>query len=160
LAKTIDREKHSTARARTAASTRDVARPHGDATDEVVNESVDDEFAQLDDADESQPTSAEADEMDEDLALAPAERPAAPVVGRSERSDIQVPSWMLQNGLTRELALSYIELRKVTWPSRQDAWNMTLVVIAFSAVVAAILSAADFGLSHLLTYLVNLGLGH
>lgn len=155
MAKTIDREKHSTARARAAASTRDVALPLEDATDDVVNEPVDDDLAAPDDG-----VGHDAGDMDEDLALAPVDRPAARVVGRSDRIDIQVPSWMLRNGFTRELALSYVELRKVTWPSRNDAWNMTLVVIVFSAVIAVILSAADFGLSHLLTYLVSLGLGH
>jgi len=67
-----------------------------------------------------------------------------------------VPSWTLGNPFTRFIAESYIELRKVTWPTWREAWNWTLVVIAMSAVVALILAASDLGLSRLLTWLVGL----
>ena len=52
---------------------------------------------------------------------------------------------------------AYLELTKVTWPSRADAWNMTLVVIAMSAVVAVVLGVADIGLTHALTWFLGLG---
>ncbi len=42
---------------------------------------------------------------------------------------------------------SYHELRyKVTWPTFQEARNMTFVVIALSAAVSILLFVADFGL--------------
>ncbi len=42
---------------------------------------------------------------------------------------------------------SYRELRyKVTWPTFEEARNMTIVVILFSAAVSAVLFLADFGL--------------
>ncbi len=41
------------------------------------------------------------------------------------------------------------ELRKVTWPSRQETTNLTSVVLVVSLVVAAILGGADIGLSWL-----------
>ena len=68
-----------------------------------------------------------------------------------------VPSWTLGNPVTRFIAESYIELRKVTWPTWREAWNWTLIVIAMSAVVALILAAADLGLTKLLTWVVGLG---
>jgi preprotein translocase SecE subunit len=67
-----------------------------------------------------------------------------------------VPAWTLGNPITRFIAESYIELRKVTWPTWNEAWNWTLIVIAMSAVVALILAAADLGLARLLTWLVSL----
>lgn len=34
---------------------------------------------------------------------------------------------------------SYLELRRVTWPDRQQTWRMTIIVIVFSAVVGVML---------------------
>jgi len=36
-----------------------------------------------------------------------------------------------------------IELKKVTWPSRQDVWRYTLIVVFFSLAVAAFLGGLD-----------------
>lgn len=84
------------------------------------------------------------------------ERGAATVSGSG---GIYVPDALMANPITRWLAEAYIELRKVTWPEMNDAWNMTLIVIVVSAVMAALLAASDFGLGHLLSYFVSLGLG-
>lgn len=37
------------------------------------------------------------------------------------------------------------ELRKVTWPSRHDVFNLTVVVIVVSLLLGAVLGAADLG---------------
>ena len=37
------------------------------------------------------------------------------------------------------------ELRKVTWPSRQDVGYLSFVVIVVSLIIGAILGAADLG---------------
>ncbi len=42
------------------------------------------------------------------------------------------------------------ELRKVTWPTRREAWNLTVVVIVFSVVVGLALGAIDLGFSWIL----------
>lgn len=42
------------------------------------------------------------------------------------------------------------ELMKVVWPTRQETIRMTLGVIIICLVVAAILGAADFGLTKLI----------
>jgi preprotein translocase SecE subunit len=45
---------------------------------------------------------------------------------------------------------AYYELRhKVTWPTTNEARNMTIIVVLLSAAVAVILAIADFGLYHL-----------
>jgi preprotein translocase subunit SecE len=52
--------------------------------------------------------------------------------------------------MVRFVRESYHELRyKVTWPTFQEARNMTIVVIALSAVIAAILGIADAALLQL-----------
>jgi preprotein translocase subunit SecE len=46
------------------------------------------------------------------------------------------------------------ELRKVTWPSRKEAWHLTLVVLGTTAGMAAILGLADFAFSETMRALV------
>ncbi|MSP22518.1 MAG: preprotein translocase subunit SecE [Dehalococcoidia bacterium] len=41
------------------------------------------------------------------------------------------------------------ELRKVTWPARQETTNLTFVVIVVSILVAVVLGGADIGFSWL-----------
>jgi len=53
---------------------------------------------------------------------------------------------------------AYNELRyKVTWPTFQEARNMTFVVIALSAAIALLLWIADLGLTKLFFLFSNLG---
>jgi preprotein translocase SecE subunit len=60
------------------------------------------------------------------------------------------------NRIGRFLYEAYYELRyKVTWPTFREARNMTLVVIALSAVVGIILAAADFGLHRLFLLIIG-----
>lgn len=72
---------------------------------------------------------------------------------------VTVPTWMMGNPVTRFIGESIIELMKTTWPSRNEAWSMTLVVIGLSAFVAVLLGVADIGLAHVLTWVVSLGAG-
>ncbi len=73
------------------------------------------------------------------------------------RRAVVMPSFMYGNPVTRYIAESITELSKVTAPSTREAWNMTLVVIAFSALIALILGVADLGLLRALSWLINLG---
>lgn len=41
------------------------------------------------------------------------------------------------------------ELKKVTWPSRKEAWKLTFAVVMFTMVLMIIIVIADFGLSRL-----------
>ena len=142
MAKTIDSEKNSTAAATDAErQARDVEET------ELVNETEPDDAFDAEDSDQP--------EAGEELAVAPVSGERAPRTG----AGVYVPDALLKNPLTRGLAEAYIELRKVTWPTRQDAWNMTIVVIIVSAIMSVLLALSDYGLGRLLTYLVNLGLG-
>jgi preprotein translocase subunit SecE len=66
------------------------------------------------------------------------------------------PAWVLANPFTRYIYESYIELRKVTWPTREQTWQLTLVVLAMSAFVAILLGLFDLGLVKLIGYLITL----
>jgi preprotein translocase subunit SecE len=48
------------------------------------------------------------------------------------------------------------ELNKVTWPSRKDVINHTLIVIVSSIVAVLIVTAIDQGLSSLISYIISL----
>jgi preprotein translocase subunit SecE len=46
------------------------------------------------------------------------------------------------------------ELRKVTWPTRKEAWNLTLIVLGATVGMAIVLGAADFLFSETMKLLV------
>jgi preprotein translocase subunit SecE len=48
------------------------------------------------------------------------------------------------NAILRYLRETVGELRKVNWPTRAQAINLTLIVIVVSTVMAIILGTADF----------------
>ena len=43
------------------------------------------------------------------------------------------------------------ELKKVTWPTRQEAIRLTIIVLLVCVVIAVILGAIDYGFTHLVT---------
>lgn len=51
---------------------------------------------------------------------------------------------------------SYIELKKVTWPTREAAIQSTVTVIVFSIILAIFLGALDFLFNIGLDYLLKL----
>jgi preprotein translocase SecE subunit len=79
------------------------------------------------------------------------ERRARDNHNRPVKRETKQPSG-LRKRLRKNRAISFLieaysELRyKVTWPTFQEARNMTIVVIVLSAVIAAILAVADIGL--------------
>ena len=46
------------------------------------------------------------------------------------------------------------ELRKVTWPTRQETAHLTMVVIVVSLLIGAVLGSADIGFSWLVEYTI------
>ncbi len=46
------------------------------------------------------------------------------------------------------------ELRKVTWPTPEEAWKMTRLVLIVMIIMALILGVLDFAFSRLITLLV------
>ncbi|MBU6447274.1 preprotein translocase subunit SecE [Patescibacteria group bacterium] len=47
------------------------------------------------------------------------------------------------------------EISKVVWPSREQTFRYTIVVIVFSLIISIILGAADYGLVQLLQKIIN-----
>lgn len=95
----------------------------------------------------------------DDLALPESralQRRASSEVAMPQRAS-RVRQAMSRTALTRYLYESVEELKKVTYPTRPEAWNMTLMVIFLSAFVAAILGLADVALIRALSWIVGIG---
>ena len=52
---------------------------------------------------------------------------------------------------------SWSELKKVTWPTRQQALNLTFLVFLVSFVVGVFISVVDFLFGQTLTFIQGLG---
>ena len=81
-------------------------------------------------------------------------------VRRESRGQSKGPAtWQVRLRSNRSIRFvldAYYELRhKVTWPSFNEARNMTIAVLLLSAAVGALLGLADFGLQHLYVLLVH-----
>jgi preprotein translocase SecE subunit len=89
-------------------------------------------------------------------------RSSEKVQSRSTKRESKQPSsfWTRFRNWTpvRYVREAYNELRyKVTWPTFQEARNMTFVVIVLSAVISILLFVADLGLQKLFFLFTNLG---
>ena len=60
-----------------------------------------------------------------------------------------------ENTITRFLRETRSELRKVTWPSRQEATNLTVIVLAVTLIMAASLGLIDYVFSKLFGLLIR-----
>ena len=60
------------------------------------------------------------------------------------------------NFLVRYFKETRSELRKVNWPSRQEARTLTLVVLAVTVAMAVLLGVLDFVFNQLLNGIINL----
>lgn len=59
------------------------------------------------------------------------------------------------NPLTNYLKTSYQELKKVTWPTREEAAKHALYVILMSAAVAVFFGIIDYALSYGIEIIVS-----
>ncbi len=50
----------------------------------------------------------------------------------------------MANKITNYIKASFAEMKKVTWPTKKETKNYTLLVIGVSLAVAAFLGALDF----------------
>jgi preprotein translocase subunit SecE len=55
----------------------------------------------------------------------------------------------VQNGVRNYFRETVGELRKVNWPSRQEATNLTIIVLIVTTFMAILLGGADFIFSRL-----------
>lgn len=61
------------------------------------------------------------------------------------------------NAVVRYFRETAAELRKVTWPTRQQARELSTVVVIVVAVTALVLGLLDFTFSRLIGWLISLG---
>ena len=59
------------------------------------------------------------------------------------------------NRLVNYFRETYYELKKVSWPTRREAMNLTLMVIVVTAFLAIVLSLMDWVFSSGMTLLIN-----
>ena len=57
--------------------------------------------------------------------------------------------------IRRYIEESYSELKKVTWPTREQVRNLTVLVFAVSAVIGVFISAWDFVFTEAIRFLNN-----
>ena len=63
---------------------------------------------------------------------------------------------MKENIVSSYVKSSFEELTKVTWPTKNQAVRLTVIVLIFCVVVALSLAAIDYLFSLLYTYILNL----
>jgi preprotein translocase SecE subunit len=153
---TTSKDRRLAARTRAAAHTSSA----NSANDEALREDEIDPAGESMMEEEAEQFAEQQEAVDADEALPAAFATERSLSTASERAALRtynVPAWTQGNPVTRFIAESYVELRKVTWPTWNEAWNWTLIVIAMSALIALILAGADLGLTKALTWLVGLG---
>lgn len=64
-----------------------------------------------------------------------------------------------ENPIARYLRETRGEMRKVTWPTREEAWRLTWIVMAFTAVFALFLGLLDYLWSTVLQELIRFLVG-
>ena len=69
--------------------------------------------------------------------------------GRNPISSMMDEGQVRRRGRLAFIGEVYSELTKVTWPSREDAARLTLLVLSVSAVVGVFLALWDLGFSEL-----------
>lgn len=123
--------------------------------EEIDGEAEEDEAADEEDEDED----SRALEKSEDRRVARRERRDRNVVAvHPQDYAISKPgkSRLPDNALVGFFRSSYRELRMVTWPTRQETWNWSLVVVGVCVAVAILLGAADLGLSKFVEWWISL----
>ena len=61
------------------------------------------------------------------------------------------------NPVSRYLRETMGELRKVSWPSRDDATRLTIIVLVVLGVTSALMGVLDFLFGRLFAYIITLG---
>ncbi|MCX6808932.1 MAG: preprotein translocase subunit SecE [Candidatus Berkelbacteria bacterium] len=59
------------------------------------------------------------------------------------------------NTITTYFKGVWSELKKVTWPTRTEVINHTIIVIVSAAVAVAVTAGADYGLSRLIKFIIQ-----
>ncbi len=60
-----------------------------------------------------------------------------------------------ENAIIRYLKDTRAEIRKVSWPSREEAMNLTGIVIAVAAFMAALLGLVDYIFTRIFSFIIR-----
>jgi preprotein translocase subunit SecE len=63
------------------------------------------------------------------------------------------------NRVTRYLKEVRAEIRKVTWPSRNDVVRLTAIVMIVLMAMSAFMAITDYGFSQLMRLIIRVGTG-
>jgi preprotein translocase subunit SecE len=74
---------------------------------------------------------------------------------RVPKTTAQVTVNKPDNALVRYLKETRAEVRKVSWPTREEATNLTLIVLAVTIAMAIFLGLVDFIFQNLILLLVR-----
>ena len=86
----------------------------------------------------------------------PTKQESKTTLRRDAKGSTSLAKRLRSNKIGSFLYEAYYELRyKVTWPTFREARNMTVVVIALSAVIGILLAGADFGLYRLFLFIIG-----
>lgn len=61
-------------------------------------------------------------------------------------------------GIKRYFNETVGELRKVSWPTRKEAWSLTVIVLIVTGVMSAVLGSFDYIFSKLFEFVLQLSL--
>jgi preprotein translocase subunit SecE len=61
------------------------------------------------------------------------------------------------NPVSRYLRGTYAELKKVTWPTRKEATQLTIIVLIVVGVMSALLGTLDYLFSRVVGFIIGLG---
>jgi preprotein translocase subunit SecE len=68
-------------------------------------------------------------------------------------------SALRENRITKYLKEVRAEIRKVTWPSRQEVLRLSTIVVVVMIVMSAFMAIIDFAFSRLMQAIISLGAG-
>jgi preprotein translocase subunit SecE len=63
---------------------------------------------------------------------------------KSGKSGNEVSRFLRDNAVSRYLRETRAEMRKVHWPTREEAWNLTKIVFAVTVSMALLLGLLDY----------------
>ncbi len=66
-------------------------------------------------------------------------------------------SALTNNRITKYIKEVRAEIRKVTWPSRQEAFRLSAIVVVVMVIMSAFMAIVDFAFSRLMQAIISLG---
>jgi preprotein translocase subunit SecE len=68
-------------------------------------------------------------------------------------------SALTDNRITRYVKAVRAEIRKVTWPSRQEVFRLSAIVVVVMVIMSIFMAVVDFAFSRLMQAIISLGAG-